>query len=112
MNSDGAITLVAGARPNFVKIAALVEPLKQVGFTTRICHTGQHYDARMSDSFFEQLQIPNPDVNLGVGSGTHVYQLAETMRYLEQEFQTYRPRAVIVVGDVNSTLATANKRSG
>lgn len=106
------ITLVAGARPNFMKIAPLVRAFDAAGLPRRIVHTGQHYDRAMSATFFEELGIPQPDVNLGVGSGSHVQQLAEVMQRLEQDFMTHRPRAVLVVGDVNSTLAaalTANK---
>ena len=105
-------SIIAGARPNFMKIAPLVEPLRAVGIRTRIIHTGQHYDQQMSQTFFEELRIPRPDVNLEVGSGSHVHQLAEVMKRLEIEFTDARPDVVIVVGDVNSTLAaalTANK---
>jgi UDP-N-acetylglucosamine 2-epimerase (non-hydrolysing) len=101
------ITLIAGARPNFMKIAPLVRAFDAAGIERRIVHTGQHYDRRMSDTFFEELQIPEPDVNLGVGSGSHVQQLAEVMRRLECEFNEHRPDALVVVGDVNSTLAAA-----
>jgi len=106
------ITLIAGARPNFMKIAPLVRAIDAAGLGRRIVHTGQHYDRKMSEAFFEELGIPDPDVNLGVGSGSHVEQLAEVMRRLEAEFRTNRPDVVVVVGDVNSTLAaalTANK---
>ncbi len=105
-------TLIAGARPNFMKIAPLVCAFDGAGISRRIVHTGQHYDRAMSGGFFEELGIPEPDANLGVGSGSHVAQLAEVMRKLEGEFMEHRPRVVVVVGDVNSTLAaalTANK---
>ena len=101
------VSLVAGARPNFMKIAPLARALPSAGLQPRIIHTGQHYDARMSDTFFRELSIPEPDVNLGVGSGTHVWQISETMRRLEEEFNENRPGAVLVVGDVNSTVAAA-----
>ncbi|HUT89219.1 MAG TPA: UDP-N-acetylglucosamine 2-epimerase (non-hydrolyzing) [Thermoguttaceae bacterium] len=101
------ISLIAGARPNFMKIAPLARALSDAGIQPRIIHTGQHYDARMSETFFRELNIPDPDVNLGVGSGTHVWQISETMRCLELEFTENRPDAVLVVGDVNSTLAAA-----
>lgn len=107
-----AATIIAGARPNFMKIAPLVRAFDVAGISRRIVHTGQHYDRAMSGGFFEELGIPEPDVNLGVGSGSHVAQLAEVMRKLEGEFTEHRPRVVVVVGDVNSTLAaalTANK---
>ena len=106
------ITLIAGARPNFMKIAPLVKALDARGVARRIVHTGQHYDERMSETFFRELSIPEPDVNLGVGSGTHVAQIAGVMQGLESDFTTHRPAAVVVVGDVNSTLAAtiaANK---
>ena len=101
------ISLVAGARPNFMKIAPLVRALEQVNVRPRLIHTGQHYDERMSRTFFRELGIPEPDVNLGVGSGSHVWQISETMRRLETEFEENRCDAVLVVGDVNSTLAAA-----
>lgn len=75
------------------------------GFATSLVHTGQHYDRRMSGDFFEQLGIREPDVNLAVGSGSQVFQVAEVMRRLEEVFVGNRPDAVVVVGDVNSTLA-------
>jgi UDP-N-acetylglucosamine 2-epimerase (non-hydrolysing) len=101
------ISLVAGARPNFMKIAPVMRSLREAGAHARLIHTGQHYDERMSRMFFRELRIPEPDVNLGVGSGTHVWQISETMRRLEPEFGRNRPDAVLVVGDVNSTLAAA-----
>ncbi|MGQ0634453.1 MAG: non-hydrolyzing UDP-N-acetylglucosamine 2-epimerase [Planctomycetaceae bacterium] len=101
------VSVVAGARPNFMKLAPLVAAAQAVGERPRIIHTGQHYDAQMSDTFFAELGIPDPDVNLGVGSGSHVFQIAEVMRGLEREFTEHRPQAVVVVGDVNSTLAAA-----
>ena len=106
------VSLIAGARPNFMKIAPLVPALRGVGIRVRLIHTGQHYDERMSDTFFRELDIPAPDANLAVGSGSHVWQIAEVMRRLEVEFTKHRPAEVVVVGDVNSTLAaalTANK---
>lgn len=101
------ISLVAGARPNFMKIAPLARALKHVEVEPRLIHTGQHYDEQMSQTFFDELSIPKPDVNLGVGSGPHVWQLAEMMRRLAHELDQHRPNAVVVVGDVNSTLAAA-----
>lgn len=106
------ISLIAGARPNFMKIAPLVRAFTEHGLETRIIHTGQHYDRQMSQTFFDELNIPEPDVNLGVGSGSHVWQLAEVMRKLEEDFVACEPNMVVVVGDVNSTVAgavTANK---
>jgi len=90
-----------------MKIAPLARALPLAGLQPRIIHTGQHYDARMSETFFRELRIPEPDVNLGVGSGSHVWQISEAMRRLEEEFNEHRPDAVLVVGDVNSTLAAA-----
>lgn len=101
------ICVVAGARPNFMKIAPIIRALKNAQMTPWLVHTGQHYDERMSQSFFDDLGIPNPDVNLGVGSGTAVSQISEIMRKLEVEITREQPAAMIVVGDVNSTLAAA-----
>jgi UDP-N-acetylglucosamine 2-epimerase (non-hydrolysing) len=98
---------VVGARPNFMKIAPLLRALAARGADARLIHTGQHYDRQMSGDFFDELSIPEPDINLGVGSGTHVEQIAEVMRRLEKEFIENRPDALVVVGDVNSTLAAA-----
>ncbi|TWU12637.1 UDP-2,3-diacetamido-2,3-dideoxy-D-glucuronate 2-epimerase [Symmachiella macrocystis] len=101
------LSIIAGARPNFMKIAPLIRPLKDVGFATKIIHSGQHYDQKMSQTFFDELNIPHPDLNLGVGSGSHIWQISEVMRRLETEFTENPPAAVVVVGDVNSTLAAA-----
>ncbi len=111
------VTLIAGARPNFMKIAPILDAFvaaqeNGADVHVRLVHTGQHYDRKMSETFFEELGIREPDVNLGVGSGSHVHQLAEVMKALESEFSEHRPDLVIVVGDVNSTAAaaiTANK---
>jgi len=100
------IVNVVGARPNFMKIAPLMAAYKACpGIEPILVHTGQHYDAAMSQLFFEQLGIPAPDVNLGVGSGSHAAQTAEIMRAFEPVLLERRPRAVVVVGDVNSTIA-------
>ena len=104
-HSEPLVSVIVGARPNFVKVARLIPALRGIGVQTRLIHTGQHYDERMSQAFFEDLDIPRPDINLGIGSGTHIWQITEVMRQLEQEFATIRPQAVLVVGDVNSTLA-------
>ena len=102
---------VTGARPNFPKaapvLAALAEPLRARGLGQLLVHTGQHYDERLSDVFFRQLGIPEPDVNLGVGSGAHGEQTAAVMVGLERLWQEQRPSAVVVYGDVNSTVAAA-----
>lgn len=99
---------VAGARPNFMKIAPLLRELQgRPGFETLLVHTGQHYDAAMSSNFFRDLGIPEPDVNLGVGSGSQAEQTAEVLRKIEAVMLQHRPDAVVVVGDVNSTLAAS-----
>jgi UDP-N-acetylglucosamine 2-epimerase (non-hydrolysing) len=99
--------LVAGARPNFMKLAPMVRALdrRSDAFTYRIVHTGQHYDREMSDVFFEELGIPKPDHHLGAGGGSHAQQTAKVMVAFEELCQAERPAAVVVVGDVNSTLA-------
>lgn len=103
--------LVAGARPNFMKVAALVEAIRRYNVETHmpvpftLVHTGQHYDERMSETFFRDLRLPAPDVNLGVGSGTHAWQTAEIMRRFERVCLQGAPDCVVVVGDVNSTIA-------
>ncbi len=104
------IVCVVGARPNFVKMAPLVRHIKEEWsdtFETTLVHTGQHYDEKLSQVFFEELQIPQPDVNLGVGSGTPVRQIAEIMQRFEEVLLWKKPDRVVVVGDVNSTLAAA-----
>jgi UDP-N-acetylglucosamine 2-epimerase (non-hydrolysing) len=101
----GSITHVLGARPNFVKAAPVIRALADAGVQQRVIHTGQHYDERMSDVFFVQLGLPKPDVNLGVGSGSHARQTAEVMVGLEQEFTENSPAMVVLYGDVNSTVA-------
>ena len=99
---------VVGARPNFMKVAPVLHALgKRAGIKQSLVHTGQHYDANMSEIFFEQLGIPVPDVNLEVGAGTHAQQTAEIMSRFEPVVQNYRPDWVLVYGDVNSTLAAA-----
>jgi UDP-N-acetylglucosamine 2-epimerase (non-hydrolysing) len=97
---------VVGARPNFMKIAPLMEAYAQAGgFSPMLVHTGQHYDEKMSDLFFRELGIPEPDVNLGVGSGSHAKQTAQIMTAFEPVVIEHKPDAVLVVGDVNSTIA-------
>lgn len=100
------ILLVAGARPNFMKIAPVHRALvARPGIDVALCHTGQHYDETMSQLFFDQLGIPAPEINLEVGSGSHAQQTAEIMRRFEPLLQERRPDLVVVVGDVNSTAA-------
>jgi UDP-N-acetylglucosamine 2-epimerase (non-hydrolysing) len=98
---------VIGARPNFIKAAPVLRALRERGVPQRIVHTGQHYDDRMSDVFFRDLELPAPDVNLGVGSGTHGEQTAAAMVGLEREWTADPPALVVVYGDVNSTLAAS-----
>jgi UDP-N-acetylglucosamine 2-epimerase (non-hydrolysing) len=98
---------VVGARPNFMKLAPLHRAMSTTPIEQKVIHTGQHYDAFMSDIFFEQLQIPRPEYHLGIGSGTHSVQTAKMMIELEVIFNQERPDWVIVFGDVNSTLAAA-----
>lgn len=98
---------VVGARPNFMKVAPVLEALRGRGNVAQtLVHTGQHYDVNMSDVFFQQLGIPEPDVNLAVGSGSHAKQTAEIMTRLEPVVQERNPDVVLVYGDVNSTVAT------
>ncbi len=98
---------VVGARPNFMKIAPIMAAFAQKPIAAKLVHTGQHYDPAMSDSFFDQLGIPRPSVNLEVGSASHAVQTADIMRAFEPVLDAERPRAVLVVGDVNSTIACA-----
>jgi UDP-N-acetylglucosamine 2-epimerase (non-hydrolysing) len=100
------IYLVAGARPNFMKIAPIVRALQaQQKLSFKIIHTGQHYDREMNDVFFEELGIPQPDVFMAAGGGSHAQQTAKIMVGFEELCNDERPAAVLVVGDVNSTLA-------
>lgn len=104
------ITLIAGARPNFMKIASLIHAIKHyqdLGYDIqyRLVHTGQHYDKNMSDTFFEELNIPLPDINLGCGGGTQAEQTANIMVEFEKELSTHPTDIVLVVGDVTSTMA-------
>ncbi|MEV5746821.1 UDP-N-acetylglucosamine 2-epimerase (non-hydrolyzing) [Actinoallomurus sp. NPDC052308] len=98
---------VLGARPNFVKAAPVIAALSSTGREQRVIHTGQHYDERMSEVFFRDLGLPEPDVNLEVGSGSHAAQTAAIMVALEKEFIERSPELVMVYGDVNSTIAAA-----
>jgi UDP-N-acetylglucosamine 2-epimerase (non-hydrolysing) len=103
------VLLVAGARPNFMKIAPIVRELRRFPdtFAPTLVHTGQHYDAAMSEIFFTELGLPRPDVDLGVGSGTHAQQTAAIMAAFEPVLLRTSPDLVLVVGDVNSTIACA-----
>lgn len=108
------ILLVVGARPNFMKIAPIVRAIRAWNdarpdrpIEHRLVHTGQHYDERMYKAFFEDLEIPPPDVDLEVGSGSHTFQTAHVMLRFEKVCETERPDWVLVVGDVNSTMAAS-----
>ena len=108
-NKPSQILCVVGARPNFMKIAPIMRALNSsvLGLSVRLLHTGQHYDAAMKKSFFDQLNIPEPDIDLGVGSGSHAVQTADIMKRFEPVLDKMQPDAVLVVGDVNSTIACA-----
>ncbi len=105
MNIKGPILLVVGARPNFMKIAPIHAELKRRGIDQIILHTGQHYDENMSKVFFDDLGIPKPDIYLGIGSGSHAEQTAKVMVEFEKVCLQNNPSWVVVVGDVNSTVA-------
>lgn len=106
MNPKKTIHLIAAARPNFMKIAPLYHALvKEKWVDPVIVHTGQHYDLNMSDAFFEDLSLPEPHINLNVGSGTHAEQTGRVMIAYEKVLLERRPDLVVVVGDVNSTVA-------
>lgn len=101
------VLVVAGARPNFVKIAPILRALRNRGEQIALVHTGQHYDVKMSEAFFRDLEIPDPHHYLGVGSASHAVQTARVMEAFEPVLRQVRPDWVVVVGDVNSTLACA-----
>lgn len=103
----GPVICVVGARPNFMKMAPILRAFvaNVPAIPTLLVHTGQHYDRDMSDKLFEDLRLPQPDINLEVGSGTHAVQTAEVMRRFEPVIDQHNPSCVLVVGDVNSTLA-------
>ncbi len=101
------IVHIVGARPNFMKAAPVIDALSRPGCRQALVHTGQHYDANMSAVFFRQLGLPQPDVNLEVGSGSHAAQTAQIMVRLEELLVQERPDWVLVYGDVNSTVAAA-----
>src|SRR3989338_11281934 len=102
------IFIVAGARPNFMKVAPLLRAFARMRhFCPLLVHTGLHYDFSMSDVFFHDLDIPKPDIFLGVGSGTHGRQTARILTAFEKTLIAERPALVVVVGDVNSAMACA-----
>ncbi len=102
-----SVLCIVGARPNFMKIAPIMRALKKddSGFDASLLHTGQHYDSAMKQSFFDQLAIPEPDIDLEVGSGSHAVQTANIMIRFESVLNDLNPDVVLVVGDVNSTIA-------
>ena len=100
------ILIVVGTRPNFVKVAPLDKELKKYSkFSSILVHTGQHYGSEMSESFFNELKLPRPDIYLGVGSGTHAEQTGKIMIKFEKVCKAEQPDLIVVVGDVNSTIA-------
>ncbi len=103
------IALVVGARPNFMKAAPLIKNIREnePSMETTLIHTGQHYDRQLSELFFEQLDMPKPDIFLGIGSASHAEQTAKIMICLEKSFLELKPDLVVVFGDVNSTMAAA-----
>jgi UDP-N-acetylglucosamine 2-epimerase (non-hydrolysing) len=102
------LVIICGARPNFMKVAPIIKEMKsRGGFELVLVHTGQHYDSIMSGSFFEDLGIPRPDVSLDVGSASHAIQTAKIMTAFEPVIQKEKPDLILVVGDVNSTIACA-----
>ena len=103
----GPVICVVGARPNFMKMAPILRAFAahQPAIPTLLLHTGQHYDRDMNDKLFEDLRLPHPDINLEVGSGSHAVQTAEVMRRFEPVVDEKKPSCILVVGDVNSTLA-------
>jgi UDP-N-acetylglucosamine 2-epimerase (non-hydrolysing) len=115
MKDNLKIILVAGARPNFMKVAPIISAIKKFNNSTNLTnpikyilvHTGQHYDMAMSESFFHELELPKPDINLEVGSASHAVQTANIMIRFEEVCLGEKPDWVIVVGDVNSTMACA-----
>ncbi len=98
---------IIGARPQFIKASPVSKKLRGSGFNELLVHTGQHYDSNMSDVFFEELKIPLPEINLGIGSGSHGWQTAKMLMALEELIVEHKPDFIIVYGDTNSTLAGA-----
>src|SRR5215475_3630403 len=108
MSQTLKILNIVGARPNLPKIAPLMREMKRhPDIDPVLVHTGQHYDEKLNDIFFRQMGIPAPDVNLEVGSGSHAAQTAEILKRIEPVLLDYQPDLVLVVGDVNSTIAVS-----
>lgn len=99
------IVSILGARPQFIKAAPVGKALREAGHQEFLLHTGQHYDYGMSQVFFEELNIPEPDINLGVGSGSHGWQTGQMLTGIEKVLMAEKPDWVLVYGDTNSTLA-------
>jgi len=112
-SAAGPLLCVVGARPNYMKMAPLLHAFRNDARLPRavLVHTGQHYDFALNDQLFADLELPAPDVNLEVGSGSHAVQTAEVMKRFEPVLQRVAPSCVIVVGDVNSTLRAPWSRS-
>ena len=106
-DNPGALLCVVGARPNYMKMAPLLRAFRGRADLPPavLVHTGQHYDPMLNDRLFDDLALPRPDINLGVGSSTHAVQTAEVMRRFEPVMDEHQPSCVVLVGDVNSTLA-------
>ena len=105
--SNEIIFSIVGARPHFVKAAPFMDAMKESKHRVFTVHSGQHYDHNMSDLFFSELNLPNPDVNLGIGSGSHAEQTAAVMTAVEKLLLDHRPASVVVYGDTNTTLGAA-----
>lgn len=107
MGKSGPITCVVGARPNYMKMSPIIRAFQDRNIPALLVHTGQHYDPEMNDRLFADLDLPRPHINLEVGSASHAVQTAEIMRRFEPVLDAHEPSAVLVVGDVNSTIACA-----
>jgi UDP-N-acetylglucosamine 2-epimerase len=107
MTSKQLIFSVIGARPHFVKAAPFMDAMRASRYRVLTIHSGQHYDPNMSDIFFQELGMPAPDLNLGIGSGSHAYQTAQVLTGIENLISEYVPEAVVVFGDTNTTLGAA-----
>lgn len=107
MSTQKTIFSVIGARPHFVKAAPFMEAMKESQHRVMTIHSGQHYDTNMSDIFFQELGMPTPEVNLGIGSGSHAQQTAEVLIGVEKLLLEHKPEALVVYGDTNTTLGAA-----